>query len=176
MGISTSNNYRSILQKKMRSHIPMYSYFNQLASFLHLNSNWSVYVNSLCCSFQIVERGIWSRIRAMQYKEMEMTIPVIKLCKSRRLSFVGTNTVLRVFVNSKSRWDIKTYRAVVSMKLSIGYSGIRERSHLGCPFGIFDLNQMWNCEMYVSKVILPSHAKRVKEKFRMCWVKFLKQM
>jgi hypothetical protein len=25
------------------------------------------------------------------------------------------------------------------MKLSIGYSGIKERSHLGCPFGIFDL-------------------------------------
>lgn len=33
----------------------------------------------------------------------------------------------------------KTYIAVVSMKLSIGYSGIRERSHLGCPFGTFDL-------------------------------------
>lgn len=33
----------------------------------------------------------------------------------------------------------KTYIAVVSMKLSIGYSGIRERSHLGCPFGMLDL-------------------------------------
>lgn len=31
------------------------------------------------------------------------------------------------------------YIAVVSIKLSIGYSGIRERSHLGCPFGMLDL-------------------------------------
>lgn len=30
--------------------------------------------------------------------------------------------------------------AVVSMKLSIGYSGINERSHLGCPFEVFDLH------------------------------------
>jgi len=41
----------------------------------------------------------------MQYKEREMTIPVIKLYSSRRLSFVGMNTVLSIFVNSKSRWD-----------------------------------------------------------------------
>lgn len=30
--------------------------------------------------------------------------------------------------------------AVVSMKLSNGYSGINERSHLGCPFEVFDLH------------------------------------
>jgi len=41
----------------------------------------------------------------------------------------------------KERREIhtKTYIAVVSMKLSIGYSGIRQRSHLGCPFGMLDL-------------------------------------
>ena len=31
------------------------------------------------------------------------------------------------------------YMAVVSMKLSRGYSGMSERSHLGCPFGMLDL-------------------------------------
>jgi hypothetical protein len=29
--------------------------------------------------------------------------------------------------------------AVVSMKFSNGYSGIKERSHLGCPLGMSDL-------------------------------------
>lgn len=28
----------------------------------------------------------------------------------------------------------------MSMKLSIGYSGIRQRSHFGCPLGLFDLH------------------------------------
>jgi len=48
----------------------------------------------------------------------------------------------------------KTYIAVVSMKLSMGYSGIKERSHLGCPFGIFDL--------YAKRVLSITHLTKGK--------------
>lgn len=39
----------------------------------------------------------------------------------------------------KFKFLTRTYIAVVSIKLSIGYPGIIERSHFGCPSGMFDL-------------------------------------
>ena len=37
------------------------------------------------------------------------------------------------------------------MKLSKGYSGIKERSHLGCPLGTLDLQKhIWKLETHLS--------------------------
>ena len=131
------------------------------------------------------ELGIRRRTTARKYKAKEITTPAMKLCNKRRLSFVGMNTLLSMLVSSNSRQETcrsekvkyykygfmsitkkrrvlftKIYIAVVSMKFSIGNSGIRERSHLGCPLGIFDLHIENLCSQE-EDIYTPSQCKKV---------------